>query len=129
MIAPQGAEITEGELATFWFDEKGILCAVAKDTGRTLQKQIDNYKLIREIAGNKRICLLSDATLSAPMDKQTRDYISKELPEVIKAMAVISHSATGSFTSIVFMSVKQTPIPMKLFDNEQDAREWLMQYL
>lgn len=129
MNIPSNAKVIEGELATFWLDENGILCAVAKATERTLQKQKDNYQIIREIAGNKKICLLSDATLAGPMDKETRDYASKELPDVIKAMAVISHSATGTFTSTVFMSLKQEPVPIKLFDNEAEARIWLDNYL
>lgn len=129
MNIPPDAKIIEGELATFWFNEYGMLCAKAKATERTLQKQKDNYKLIREIAGNKKVCLLSDATLAGPMDKETRDYASKELPDVIRAMAVISHSATGTFTATIFMSLKQEPIPIKLFTNETEARDWLKGYL
>ncbi len=55
----------ESELATFWFDECGILCARSKDTPRTLDKQKKTYKLIRQISGNKKVCLFSDMTSSS----------------------------------------------------------------
>jgi hypothetical protein len=122
-------KIFEGELATLWFDENGILCALAKSVPRTLEKQKENYTFIRQITGNKKVCLLSDTTSSRPQDKETRDYMARELPNVFKAMAVISESVTGIFITNVFLTLKRQPIPIKIFSDEKKAKEWLKQYL
>jgi len=48
MKQPDNVKIFEGELATFWVNEKGILYAVAKKTPRTLDKQKENFALINK---------------------------------------------------------------------------------
>ena len=60
MIPPEHVTIYEGELASFWFDENGILCANSKSVPRTLEKQKANYDLVRQITGNRLVCLLAD---------------------------------------------------------------------
>jgi hypothetical protein len=129
MKPPPGAKIYEGELATFWLDENGILCAVSKDTVRTLEKQKENYAFIRQIIGDKKVCLLSDTTTSSPQDKETRDYSALELPKIFKAMAVISDSASGRFTANVYKEIKKEPVPIQIFNSEEEAKEWLKQFL
>lgn len=129
MTIPNNAEIFEGELATFWFDENGILCARAKNTQRSLETQKRNYDFIRQITGNKKVCLLSDTTSSQPQDKQTRDYMAAELPNVFKAMAIVSGSETGKLITNIFLTLQQQPIPIQMFPTEKEAKEWLKQYL
>ena len=129
MNLPDNTELFEGELATFWFDENGILCALAKNTPRSIEKQKKNYAFIRQITGNKKVCLLSDTTSSSPQDKETRDYAASELPNVFKAMAVISKSAAGLFIANIFVALKHQPIPIKMFADENQAKEWLKEYL
>jgi hypothetical protein len=129
MKPPANTELFEGELATFWIDEHGILCAISKSASRSLEKQKKNYEFIRQITGDKKICLLSDTTTSSPQDKETRDYTATQLPLLFNAMAIVSDSIVGRFTTNVFLALKQQPIPIKFFSNEEDARKWLLQYL
>ena len=85
MQAPDNVKIYEGELASFWFDEFGILCAVSKKVTRTIEKQKANYALIREITGNKRVCLLADNTVTYIQDEKTREYFARtEIRQQIK---------------------------------------------
>lgn len=129
MKAPGNTKIYEGELATFWFDENGILCAVAKKTNRTLQKQKENYKFIKQITENKKVCLLSETTTANPPDKATREYMEKELPNYFKAMAVLSKSVLGEIIPKLFMTVNKQTIPIKYFTSVEEAKQWLKQYL
>ncbi len=130
MLRPPAHVTTyEGELATFWFDESGILCAIGKQTTRTLDMQKNNYDFIRQISGGKKVCLLSDATSSDPHDKETRDYMAREMPNVFIAMAVVADSAVGRFVFNTFIRLKRQPVPMRFFPNEKEARAWLKQYL
>jgi hypothetical protein len=129
MVIPDNVKIYEGELATFWFEENGILCANAKSTPRTVERQKENYRFIKEMTGGKKVCLLSDTTNASPQDKETRDYAAAELPNVFIAMAVVSKSALGGFSANVFLTLKQQPIPIRMFENEHEAKEWLKTYL
>ena len=104
MQAPDNVKIYEGELASFWFDDSGIFCAISKKVPRTIEKQKANYALIREITGNKRVCLLADNT-------------------------IISHSVMGKAAAHLFQYFHGQPIPIRSFDNETEAKEWLKQYL
>lgn len=129
MQVPPNVKTFEGGLATFWLDEHGILYAVSKTTPRTLERQIANYELIAKITGNKKVCLLSDTTNSSPQDKETRDYMAAHLPDLFKAMAVISASSGGRFITNIFLALKQQPIPIRFFTDEEEAKAWLMKYL
>lgn len=130
MLKPSAhAKIYEGELATFWFDESGILCAIGKHTLRNLDKQKSNFDFIRQISGGKKVCLLSDLTSSEPYDKETRDYMALEMPHVFAAMATMSDSPMGRFMFNTFVGLKKQPVPMRFFSDEAEAKAWLKQYL
>ena len=129
MNPPENAKIYQGELADFWFDENGILYAVSKAVPRTLEKQKMNYDLIREITGNEKVCLLADNSVTYTQDNHTREYSAKEIPSLFKAMAVISRTSLGKAASFLFQYYEGQPIPIMVFDNEKDARTWLMQYV
>lgn len=129
MQLPKDRTIFEGELASFWFDENGFLCAQAKNTPRTLERQKENYALIRKISGNKKVCLLTDTTSSSAQDRATREYTATEIPHIFKAMAIISTSAAGRMVANLFIALKDNPIPIKIFGDESSAREWLKTYL
>lgn len=129
MKIPENIELYEGELATFWFDASGILCAYAKPVERSLEKQINNYEFIRHISGNKKVCLLANATSSKFIDDATRKYIQDEMPKLFKAMAVVSDSAFGKVNTVIFKNLNADTIPIELFAEEAEAIEWLKQYL
>lgn len=129
MKPPDNTRLYESDLATFWFDENYILCAIAKKTHRTVDKQKKTYELIRQISDNKKVCILSDATSVSPLDKETREYVALEIPTIFKAMAIISASALGRTIANIFLTLKRQPVPIKMFANEKDAKEWLKQYL
>ena len=130
MIPPKNAVLFECDLATFWLRDDGILCGIAKDAFRTLEKQKEVNRLIRKISGGKRVCMLADNTFSSsPIDKETADFIAKEMPEIFKAMAVISSSMIGKFISNSFINEKSEPVPIKQFRDEKSALDWLKLFL
>ena len=129
MTPPKHAKVYEGELADFWLEEDGILCAVSKMVPRTLENQKENYELIRVITSNKRVCLLADNTLTYEHDDSTRKYMASEIPKIFKAMAVISRTVFGQGVSDTFLYYEGKPIPIKTFKDENEARIWLRQFL
>ncbi len=130
MIPPQNVKVIEFPTSTMWFDEHGILCSISK---KVPQQTVEEAKKTMEdfikLTGGKKVCLLSDSTDSTPSDKEMRDYIAEVIPEIAKAVAVISRSAVGKMVANLFFSIKKQPYPVKMFDSETEAKEWLKQYL
>jgi hypothetical protein len=128
MDIPNDRAVFESELATFWFDDDGNLCALSKPTERNIELQKKTYEMIRKMTNNTKVNLLSFTDEGTPQDKATRDYAAREMGSIFKAMAVVSNSAAGQFTTDVFLALKGEPIPMKKFTRVEDAREWLKQF-
>lgn len=129
MIPPENATIYECELASFWFDENGVLCANSKSEPRTLEKQRASYDLIRQITGNRLVCLLADNSATYTQDDTTRQYTALEIPKLFKAMAVISKTTIGRASAHLFIHFHGQPIPIRSFEYEKEAKQWLMQYV
>lgn len=130
MEPSKNTKVTEWEASKFWFDEMGILCSVSK---KVKPQSLEETKIIvenfKKIIGDKKVCLLMDVTNSSEASKEVRDYAAVEFPKFIKAMAMISKSALGKMLANLFFSVKTQPYPSKMFNNEKEAKEWLLQYL
>jgi hypothetical protein len=130
MVPPENVQVVEFPTSTMWFDEHGILCSISK---KVPQQTVEEAKKTMEdfikLTGGKKVCLLSDSTDSTPSNKEMRDYIAEVIPEIAKAVAVISRSAVGKMVANIFFSIKKQPYPIKMFDSETEAKEWLKQYL
>jgi len=61
-------------------------------------------------------------------DQETRKFVNEQLPNLYKAMAMVSKPGLSSFIMNFLFKFKAPPIPMKNFTNEDAAREWLRQY-
>jgi len=130
MVRPENVEVFEFPTSTMWFDENGILCSVGKKVPQqTVEQAKKTMEELRKIAGGKKICLLSDSTDSTPPSKEIRDYAAEVIPEIAKAIAIISRSAVGKMVANLFFSLKKQPYPVKMFSDETEAKEWLKQYL
>ena len=130
MIIPENTEIFDLPTSTMWFDENGILCSIAKKVPQqTIEEAKETMVEFRIITGGKKVCLLSDSTDSPPADKEMRDYAAEVIPEIAKAVAIISRSAVGKMAANLFFSIKKQPYPVKMFVDEMEAKEWLRQYL
>ncbi len=130
MLPPENAKLIDWPNSTMWFDEDGILCSVSKKvaplTLAETKKTVEDFK---KLTGGKKVCMLSDNTNSTPLSKELRDYIADVMPDLVKAIAVVSSSAAGRMVANLFFSIKKQPYPIKMFDDEIKAKEWLKQYL
>lgn len=130
MVLPENTEVFEFPTSTMWFDENGILCSIAKKVPQqTVEEAKKTMEEFRKITGGTKICLLSDSTDSPPANKEMRDYAAEVMPEIAKAVAIISRSAVGKMAANIFFSIKKQPYPVKMFIDENEAKEWLKQYL
>src|SRR5215471_20898688 len=128
MIPPTDREIFEGEIATYWFDE-GILVSLSKSPKRTVDNIKSNIALVKKITGNKRVPLLIYLSKSPVPDKETRNFATEQLPNIYKAMAMVSKPGLAQFIMKILFSFRTPPIPMKSFTDDREAKEWLKQFL
>ena len=108
--------LIKGEIADYYLDSDGILYSYSKNPRRTIKNISENIALVKQIIGNKIVPLLI--------------YLcDSQLPNVYKAMAMVSKPGLSKLIMNILFKLKQPPIPMKSFTDEKLAREWLKQYL
>ncbi len=130
MVPPKNVKVINLPTSTIWFDEYGILCSVAKNVpAQSLEEAKKSMEELRKLTGGIKVCLLSDSTESSPLNKEMRDYVAEVIPEILKAVAIISRSPVGIMAANLFFSIKKQPYPVKMFDEESEAKMWLKQYL
>jgi len=129
IIPPTDRPIHEGEIATYWLDDDGILISLSKSPRRTVANITENIALVKRITNNRKVPLLIYLAPSPVPDKETRKFVNEQLPNVYKAMAMISKPGLATFIMNFLFKLKQPPIPMKNFTDEREAKEWLKLFL
>jgi hypothetical protein len=128
MQLPTDRPTFEGEIATYWFDDNGILVSLSKSIKRTVANISGNVALVKQLTGNKKVPLLIYLKNSPVPDKETRKFSTEKLPEIYSAMAMVSEPGLASFIMKILFNLKPSPIPMKNFTDEKEATEWLKQF-
>ncbi len=126
---PTDRQVFEGEIATYWIDDDGILVSLSKNPMRTVANIRENVALVKRITKDKRVPLLIYLSNSPVPDKATRKFSTEQLPNVYTAMAMISEPGLAKFIMNILFKLQSPPIPMKNFTDEKEAKEWLKQYL
>jgi hypothetical protein len=122
---PTDREIFESAIAHYWFED-GILISRSKSVLRTVENISANADLIRQISNGKPVPLLTYLSKSPMPDKQTRQLSAEIVPQIYRAMAMVSEPGLSAFIIKVVFAFQRPPIPMKNFSNAADARNWLL---
>jgi hypothetical protein len=125
---PKDKQTWEGEIATYWFED-GILVSLSKSTLRTVDVIAKNVELVKTITNNKPVPLLIYLANSPVPDKATRKFSTEKLPEIYSAMAMVSKPGLAKFIMNILFALKPPPIPMKSFTDDNEAKEWLRQFV
>ena len=126
---PDNIQLVKGEIADYWFSAEGILYSYSKNPIRTVKNITENIALVKSITNNKIIPLLIYLSNSPIPDKATRKFSTEQLPKVYSAMAMVSKPGLSKFIMNILFKFKIPPIPMKSFTDDNQAKEWLKQYL
>ncbi len=126
---PTDREIFEGEIATYWIEDDGILVSVSKSPRRTVDNIKGNIALVKKITNNKKAPLLIYLSPSPIPDKETRKFVNEQLANIYSAMAMVSKPGLASIIMKFLFKFSKPPIPMKNFTDEEEARKWLRQFI
>lgn len=121
--------LIKGEIADYFLDSDGILYSYSKSVKRTVKNISENIALVKQITNNQTVPLLIYLCDSPVPDKETRQFSTAQLPNVYKAMAMVSKPGLSQLIMRILFKFQQPPIPMKSFVDDQQAKEWLMQFL
>ena len=129
MQRPTDKPIIEGEIANYYFEDNGILVSLSKSPKRTVENIGRNVALVKKITGNKTVPLLIYLCKSPMPDKATQKFSTEQLPQIYKAMAMVSKPGLAAFIMKLLFRLRKPPIPMKSFTDDNEAKEWLKQYI
>ncbi|MES2591305.1 MAG: hypothetical protein V4608_05435 [Bacteroidota bacterium] len=130
MTPPKDTEVYDLPASIIWFDSDGILYSIAKKIpAQTIDEAKASMADFLKITGGKKVCMISDSSDSPAVNKEMRDFAAEVIPQIVKAIAIISRSSAGRMAANLFFSLKKQPYPVKFFENEVDAKQWIIQYL
>lgn len=126
---PLDRPVWKSPIATYWFNEDGILVSLSKKVLRTVENISANADIVKNITGNKPVPLLIYLVQSPVPDKATRQLSTEKLPEIYSAMAMVSQPGLSQFIMKILFALKPPPIPMKSFTDAVAARKWLQSFI
>lgn len=130
LTPPSDAKIHDLIDSIVWFDDDGIVYAISKKQPEpTLEEIKERIESFKKLTDGQKVCILIDATNTGEMSREVRDYAAQEFPKIFKAIAIISGSALGKMMANLFFTIKNPPYPIKMFNDESEAKNWLEQYL
>lgn len=112
-------------------DDLGIVvCTVLDNSYVTEEDARENIDAVQELANGKSIPVLVDIRRSKGISKEARAFLaSADIPPIQCACALLVESAISRVIGSFFLGLNKTHFPLRLFTNEQDAREWLQTFL
>jgi hypothetical protein len=130
MIAiPTDRPVYAGEIATYWFEDDGMLVSLSNSARRTVELIEGNVALVRRITNSTPAPLLIYLSRSPVPDRATRAYSARQLPIIYRAMAMVSEPGLSRLVMSMVFRFQQPPIPTKSFSDAEAARAWLRHYL
>ena len=120
----------ECELCSFSVGDNGILHITVKDTIHTYEKQLIAFERIIDLTdGSKMPMLLDLRGVSLILsDVKAREYMARTMPFMFDAVAVIAVTELQKVAPRIFLDTMGQPVPIRVFDSEEEAVTWLRQY-
>ena len=126
---PDDAHVIELPTSRLWREQSGIVCVVSKKANQTVEEAKKAIETFRSHLGAEKVCMLIDVTDTSESSRDVREYAAQELPKIVKAVAMVSGSVLGKMLANLFFNLKTQPYPVKMFNDESQARAWLKKFL
>lgn len=90
----------------------------------------ENVKAVHKLAGDRLVPVYVDMTEAAGATREARAYLaSEEVAKVQCACALLVNSALSRMIGQFFLGLNKTKFPIRLFQDEHKAKEWLKTFL
>jgi hypothetical protein len=122
------ARTVETRTSLITFGEDGILRVVVKlNVSTALSDAADGLETAAKLVGNQRVPALIDIRNSGPIDRDARKaYATAEL---VSAQAMLVNSHFSRIVANMFIRFTLPRFPIKVFNIEAEAIDWLGEFL
>lgn len=129
MLIPDHA--IETKLFWTWMDSNGICHTKTKKLAEIdIPEAKENTEAVYSFYIGKKFPLLIDAREVKSISREARQHFSTEGRETCtNAFGIIVKSSLSRVIGNFFMGINKPPLPTKLFDKEEDAVMWLLQFI
>jgi hypothetical protein len=118
-------------IADISFDENDNILHIKVREGAemTLENATTHYRNISDLIGNKKYLALVDAKEPFTINQDAWQFAShKEVATNRVAVAHYNSCPSNKLTMNFFKSVYDTSMPIKIFNSESEARQWLFSF-
>jgi len=114
-----------------WLDDVGIIHSLGlPGVDHSLEDAINIVKAIVAVSEGKARPLLSDIRQIKSIDREARQHLAdSEINDVVLANAVMVDSPLSRMIGNFFNGFNKPPIPLKLFSDETEAVNWLLEFM
>ena len=124
-------EILGGAKSKLWLGEDGIVRIIwvpgAEVTLEDAQETMAAYLKINQ--GRKRPLFVDTKTMKSLAREARHYYASEEAARVASAVAVIVGTPVSRVLGNFYLGLSNPHLPTRLFSSEEDALEWLKEYI
>ncbi|HTF02478.1 MAG TPA: hypothetical protein VK826_00570 [Bacteroidia bacterium] len=115
----------EHPTATFEFNNSILLVTVREDVELTADDVRVHHEIGQTLTGGVPHCALFRGSANSSATKDAMKYSAYNIPPGRKAEAILVTSLAIRLIGNFFVRFYKPNIPIKLFDNEADALNWL----
>lgn len=112
------------------FLDNGIIKLIPITSDESLDKAKNVLAEIKKIAGCIKHPLIVDVRHNISISREARQFYSgKEFADIVTSLALIVESPISKVLANFFLFMNKPPYSTRLFTNEDEAIEWLKDYL
>lgn len=124
---PGDAAVYEARNATFWLHDGLMFGRHLPDKPKiTLEDAITVLQKLRELTGDRPVPFIFDGRGLSWLNMDARAYVRAHVPEVFSKVAVVVEHQLVMILSQAFLGIAGPEIPMRLFVDEDQAWEFVM---
>ena len=118
------------EVYKYDVNEDAFVLSIINSNEFTLDSAKEVVELRKKLFNNKPHFLISDSTLekedSNGISMEVADYMNhSDVTSITRGVAVIVTSSFKRFVANAALMLKRVNTPVKLFNNQEDALEWI----
>lgn len=124
------SEVIETRTAKMWMGADGIIRVHFLGIDEATLAEAQEYLVaFKQLAGDRKRPMLGvmGEVRSAP--RPIREYLIREGPRYQSAVALLVKSPMSRIIANFFLGLNKPAIPLRLFNNEAEAIEWLKGFL
>jgi hypothetical protein len=115
------------QTAKIWLAEDGIVhLEPHARREQDLNDAKENVAAVQEIAGGVKRGLLIHFQIAVAQTAECRNYYTSEAAfQTVRAVAIVTKSTLGRIIGNLMIGMNTSPTPLRLFESDEAALEWL----